>query len=177
MSNTDHNWVAMGDIKGAFGIKGWVKAAVSTEYTDSLLDYPVWRLRKGGDVRQYAVAEGKVAGDELQIKFAEIDEREAAQLLRGYTIEVDRNDFEPAGDDEYYWTDLVGLTVNNRQGVLLGKVSNLMQTGAHDVLVVDGEYGQKLIPFVSQYIDSVDLAAGSIVADWGTDFYHLAYFG
>lgn len=160
----------MGHIKGAFGVRGWVKAAVDTEYTDGLLDYPVWRLRKDGDVRDLPVEAGQVAGDGLHIKFTGISDRDAAQLLRGYTVEISRSAFAPAAEDEYYWADLVGLSVSNRNGEILGTVVRLMETGAHDVLVVEGGYGQKLIPFVSRYIDSVSLADGRIVADWGIDY-------
>ena len=160
----------MGYIKGAFGIKGWIKVQSNTEYADSLLDYPQWRLSKG---KQHILAEvesGKIAGDELQVKLAHINDRDAAALLRGYTIEIKRSDFEPAQEGEYYWADLVGLTVHNRQNELIGTVNSLMETGAHDILVVDGEHGRKLIPFVDHYIDNVDLEQGSIIADWGLDY-------
>lgn len=164
------NWVAMGYVKGAFGIKGWLKVKADTEYTDSLLDYPEWRLRRDRDVRTLALESGKVAGDELQVKFVGIDDRDAAALLRGYTVEIARADFAPAAEDEYYWADLVGMTVQNREGADLGKVVNLMDTGAHDVLVIEGNFGQKLIPFVSHYIDGVDGANRVITADWGVDY-------
>lgn len=164
------NWVAMGYVKGAFGIKGWLKVKADTEYTDSLLDYPEWRLRRDRDVRTLALECGKVAGDELQVKFVGIDDRDAAALLRGYTVEIARADFAPAAEDEYYWADLVGMTVQNREGADLGKVVNLMDTGAHDVLVIEGGFGQKLIPFVSHYIDGVDGANRVITADWGVDY-------
>lgn len=164
------NWVAMGYVKGAFGIKGWLKVKADTEYTDSLLDYPEWRLRRDRDVRTLVLESGKVAGDELQVKFVGIDDRDAAALLRGYTVEIARADFAPAAEDEYYWADLVGMNVLNREGADLGKVVNLMDTGAHDVLVVEGNFGQKLIPFVSHYIDGVDSENCVITADWGVDY-------
>ena len=163
-------WVAMGYIKGAFGVKGWVKVAADTEYGDSLLDYPVWQLSKDGVSRSYTLENGQVAGGELQVKFAEISDRDAAQLLRGYTIEIKRSDFEPAQEGEYYWADLVGMTVTNKDNTILGKVSNLMETGANDVLVVNGKYGQILIPFVSQYVETVDTGSKTIIADWGLDY-------
>lgn len=169
MSAQQPQWVAMGYIKGVFGVKGWVKAAVSTEYTDSLLDYPVWRLRKAQQILHVTLAAGKVVGSELHAKFVGIDDRDAAFALRGHTIEIDRADFGDTAADEYYWADLIGLHVHNRDGVLLGTVCRLLETGAHDVLVVTGDYGEKLIPFVTHYIDSVDTAAG-IVADWGADY-------
>ena len=74
MSENKPQWVAMGYIKGVFGVKGWLKAAVSTEYTDSLLDYPVWRLRKEQHVLNVEIAAGKVVGDELQVKLEGIDD-------------------------------------------------------------------------------------------------------
>lgn len=164
------NWVAMGYIKGAFGIKGWLKVKADTEFADSLLDYPEWQLRRDGSVRMVEVAEGKAVGDELQVKFVGIDDRDAAALLRGYTIEIAREAFAPAEEDEYYWADLVGMKVLNRDGVELGAVANLMDTGAHDILVVNGAFGQKLIPFVSHYIDDVNAETRVITADWGADY-------
>ena len=169
MSHTQ-NWVAMGYIKGAFGIKGWIKVQSNTEYADSLLDYPQWRLSKG---KQHILAEvesGKITGDELQVKLAHIHDRDAAALLRGYTIEVPREQFEPTEEGEYYWADLVGMEVKNRDGISLGSVHNLMETGAHDILIVRGEYGEKLIPFVEQFIDNVDNENRQITCDWGLDY-------
>ncbi|QMT31374.1 ribosome maturation factor RimM [Alysiella filiformis] len=169
MSNTE-NWVAMGYIKGAFGVKGWLKVQPSTEYTDSLLDYPQWRLSKGKDVQMVEIEAGKAAGDELQVKFSHVNDRDVAALLRGYTIEIPRESFAETEEDEYYWADLVGMNVINREQIALGEVVKLMETGAHDVLVVRGEHGEKLIPFVSQYIDEVQKAQKIIIADWGLDY-------
>ena len=73
-------------------------------------------------------------------------------------------------EDEFYWVDLVGMSVINRDNITLGKVKNLIETGAHDVLVVHGEYGEKLIPFVSHYIDNVNKDTQQIQVDWGLDY-------
>lgn len=163
-------WVAMGYIKGVFGIKGWLKITTGTEYTDSLLDYPEWRLQKDGKIRTVTIEAGKVVNGELQVKLEGIDDRDTAFALRGYTIEIAREDFIPADEGEYYWADLVGMTVKNQDDVDLGIVKNLMETGAHDVLVINGEYGQKLIPFVSQYILNVDTSNKIIIVEWGLDY-------
>lgn len=170
MHNTTPQWVSMGYIKGVFGVKGWVKAAVSTEYTDSLLDYPQWRLSKNGHSRTLTVSAGKVAGNVLQVKFDGIDHRDTALALCGHTIEIDRADFGDTENDEFYWTDLINLNVYNRQQQHLGTVSRLMETGPHDVLVIDGEHGQKLIPFVSHYIDEVRLPEKAVLVDWNLDY-------
>ncbi|WP_037586528.1 ribosome maturation factor RimM [Stenoxybacter acetivorans] len=160
----------MGYIKGALGVKGWLKVAVSTEYADSLLDYPKWRLSKDGSSCFAAVVEGRVSGDELHVKLEGVDSRDAAFALRGFTVEINRADFAEAEEDEYYWADLIDLAVYNRELMCLGEVVQLLQTGAHDVLVVRGEYGEKLIPFVAQYIDRVCLADKRIDVDWGVDY-------
>lgn len=164
------NRVAMGYIKGVFGIKGWLKIAANTEYSDSLLDYPEWYLVKDGKTISVTLEAGKVVNGELQVKFEGINDRDLAFSLRGYTIEIPREAFAPTEEDEYYWTDLVGMTVVNKDHTVLGKVSNLMETGANDVLMIDGEHGQILIPFVSQYIETVDTGSKTITADWGLDY-------
>lgn len=160
----------MGYIKGVFGIKGWLKIATDTEYTDSLLDYPEWQLSKDGRRLNVTLEAGKIVNGELQVKFEGINDRDEAFALRGYTIEIPRESFAPAEEGEYYWADLVGMTVVNTENITLGTVKNLMETGAHDVLVVDGDYGQKLIPFVSHFIGNVDSENRIITADWGTDY-------
>ena len=164
------NRVAMGYIKGVFGIKGWLKIAANTEYSDSLLDYPEWQLVKDGKTVVVTLEEGKVVNGELQVKFEGINDRDLAFSLRGYTIEILREAFAPTEEGEYYWADLVGMTVVNKDHTVLGKVSNLMETGANDVLVVNGKYGQILIPFVSQYVETVDTGSKTIIADWGLDY-------
>lgn len=170
MNSTQPQWVAMGYIKRVFGVKGWVKVHSDTEYTDSLLNYPQWQLSKDGQIKTVSIAESKINGDELQVRFDGINDRDSAALLRGFTIEIDRASFAEADDDEYYWTDLIGLSVINHTQENLGIVSSLMQTGAHDVLVVDGAFGRKLIPFVAQYIDEVSLPQQQICVDWGSDY-------
>lgn len=162
--------VAMGYIKGVFGIKGWLKIAADTEYPDSLLDYPEWLLSKNGKTLNVVLEAGKLVGDELQVKFEGIDDRDQAFALRGYTVEILRDKFSPAGEDEYYWTDLVGMTVINKEGITLGTVKNLIETGANDVLVIQGTDKQILIPFVSNYIETVNHDSKTITADWGLDY-------
>lgn len=170
MNNTEMPWVTMGYIKAAVGLKGWVKVGVDTESVDSLLKYPTWRLKKETHVQTLTLDNGKVSGHELQVKFQEVNDRNAADLLRGYIVEINRADFVPTDGHEFYWCDLVNLSVFNRDNICLGQVTTLMETGAHDVLVVDGDYGRKLIPFVGKFIDHVQLNKHRIDVDWGVDY-------
>ncbi|WP_059284679.1 MULTISPECIES: ribosome maturation factor RimM [Aquitalea] len=160
----------MGFVRGAFGIKGWVKVQADTEYADGLFDYPVWWLGKDDSWKPYTFENGAVQPKGLSAKLQGVDDRDGAEALRGLQVAVPRSELPEAGEDEYYWSDLIGLSVVNQQGVVLGKVTELMETGANDVLVVEGEYGQRLIPFVGQFVLNVNLAEASISVDWGLDY-------
>ncbi len=162
--------VPMAYIRGAVGVKGWLKIKADTEFSDGLLDYPRWFIGKDQHWQEYAPETGKVTPDGLQAKLAGIDERTTAEALRGMTIAVPRSDFAEPETDEYYWVDLIGMTVENPAGVVLGTVKNLSESGAHDLLVLDGADGEILIPFVAQFISEVNRDTRTIIADWEADY-------
>lgn len=161
--------VIMGFVRGAFGVRGSLKVHADTEYADSLFDYPVWWLGKDGDWRPFDLVDGEVRPNALVVNLAGVTDRDRAEAMRGMQIAVPRSEFPEAEDGEYYWSDLIGLEVVNLQGESFGKVSELMETGAHDLLVVDGDR-RRLIPFVESMVPEVDLKAGRIVVDWGADY-------
>jgi 16S rRNA processing protein RimM len=162
--------VIMGYVSGAFGVRGWVKIHADTEYADSLFDYPVWWLGKGDSFKAYTFEEGAVHTKALAAKLAGVEGRDQAQALRGCEIAVPRAQLPKTEEGEYYWSDLIGLEVVNQEGITLGKVKNLLETGANDVLVLADEGKERLLPFVNQVVLAVDLAAGRISVDWGEDF-------
>jgi len=162
--------VVMGYVRGAFGVRGWVKIHVDTEYPDSLFEYPVWWLGKDGSWKPYTFENGTVQPKAIAAKLEGIEDRDGAELLRGMQVAVPRSEMPPPEDDEYYWSDLIGLDVFNQEGLHLGKVTSLMETGANDVLVVSGEAGNTLIPFVGQFVLQVLLEARRINVDWGIDY-------
>jgi 16S rRNA processing protein RimM len=169
--------VVMGRVAAPYAVKGWVKVQAFTEYLDGLLDYERWWLgheegrNKGW--RAYRLLEGKVHGQVLLARLEGVDDRSAAEALKGQDVAVDRAEFPEPDEDEYYWDDLIGLSVVNTEGVLLGKVAGLLETGAHDVLrVVDGNAGarERLIPFVGAYVREVDGEGRRILVEWGADW-------
>lgn len=165
--------VVMGRVAAPYAVQGWLKIQTFTEYLDSLLDYDFWWLgqetgRRAG-WREYRVLDGKVHGQTLLVQLEGVDDRTAAEGLKGLDVAVDRAEFPQAEPDEYYWDDLIGLEVVNAEGVALGKVAGLMETGAHDVLRVLGER-ERLIPFVDAYVQEVDMAGGRIRVAWGADW-------
>ena len=164
--------VSMGYISGAFGIRGWVKIHADTEYADSLFDYPRWWLgRPGGAWQAYTLEDGAVHTKAIAAKLQGIAGRDEAAALRGLTIAIERSELPPAEEGEYYWADLIGLSVINLQGELLGQVSELLATGAaNDVLVVHQEQTERLIPFVAAYVLEVDLPGKTVRVDWGLDY-------
>ncbi len=181
--------VELGRFLDAWGVKGWVHIQPHSADTRALFESQEWfllppeaRFGRGfaaftGPVR-VRVAEIKVHADGIVARLDGMSDRNGAEALKGARIHVPRSAFPPAEEGEYYWVDLIGLEVVNREGVHLGVVRDLMPTGPTSVLVleytetVDGvdKTAERMIPFVAAYIDDVDLKARRITADWGADY-------
>ncbi len=159
----------MGRIAAPFGIKGWIKVQPYSEDPGTLMDFVSWRVGRGEQQAHYTVDIVQNHGKALVAKLAGIDDRDAADALRGQEISVAKRDLPPPEENEFYWSDLIGLTVVNREGIELGKVDSLMEGGANDLLVVKGAR-EHLIPFVAAFVGKVDLAGGTIEVDWGEDY-------
>lgn len=161
----------MGRINAPFGIKGWVKIQADTEYPDSLFEYSELHVGRDGDWRVLKVEEIETRPDGAVIRFAGYDDRDQAFALRGQLVAVPREQMPEPEADEYYWADLIGMTVIGHDEAVLGEVSHLFETGANDVMVVKGADGvERLIPFVSAVIEKVDTQARIITAQWGLDY-------
>jgi 16S rRNA processing protein RimM len=159
----------MGRILGPFGVKGWVKVRAFTESLDSLTAYPVWWLSDGKGWKATEVLETEVHTAHLVARLAGVGDRDQALALSGRDIGVPRESLPEAEAGEFYWADLVGLEVVNMQGESLGRVDELLETGANDVLVVKGDR-ERLLPYVDAVVLEVDLAASRIRVDWGLDY-------
>lgn len=163
------NVVVMGRIVAPFGVRGWVKIQPFTETVDSLVDYPVWYIGRDNEWQEVAVLETDGHHKTLAARLAGCNDRDAAAALKGREIGVLRDALPEPAENEYYWSDLIGLEVVNVEGVGLGRISEVLETGANDVLVLEGER-ERLIPFVKQVILDVDLAARQVNVDWGADY-------
>jgi 16S rRNA processing protein RimM len=143
---------------------------VVQSYTDppqNLIGYAPWYVREDAGWAEHPVLEHRPHKQGFVVRFAGIDDRTAAERLRGRAIAIDAALLPPPAEDEYYWKDLIGLDVLDPAGRWLGKVAGLMDTPGHDVLVVQGTgAADVLIPFVRQIVIEVDLQAGRVVADW-----------
>jgi 16S rRNA processing protein RimM len=163
--------VEVGVVLGAWGIKGGFKVQAHASDPQALFACKRWWLRDGHGVqRLLKIVQAREQGDTIVAGAQDIPDRNAAEALRGARVFVARASFPTAADDEYYWVDLIGLDVVNRDGAALGQVADLIDTGAHSVLrVVEGD-AERLIPFVAAYVDDVNLAARRIAVDWGLDY-------
>jgi 16S rRNA processing protein RimM len=159
----------MGRIIAPFGIKGWVKLKVFTETAESLLDYPTWWLASENGWQKHEVAEAEFHAKGLVVRLQGFSDRTQADALTGVDVGVPRDALPESKPDEFYWVDLVGLDVVNKQGEQLGKIEGLVETGANDVLVVRGER-ERLIPYIASTIMAVDLQSRRVVVDWGLDY-------
>ena len=159
----------MGRIAGPFGILGWVKVQPFTEELGGLLDFPVWKIGRDERWREVRVLDSEVHHKTLVARLEGCHDRDAAAALKGLEITVPREALPEAAENEYYWSDLIGLEVVNAQDEVLGKVTDVFETGANDVLVVEGER-ERLLPFTAQVILKVDLSAGRINVEWGADY-------
>ncbi|WP_068173511.1 ribosome maturation factor RimM [Hydrogenophaga taeniospiralis] len=181
--------VELGRIQDPWGLKGWVHILPHSADTEALfasfqwfLQPPEARFARGFSAFTgcvvVTVAEIKVHADGVVARLEGVDDRNAAEALKGVRIFVPRSAFPATPEGEYYWVDLIGLDVVNREGVHLGVVRDLMPTGPTSVLVleytetVDGktQIAERMIPFVSAYVDGVDLTARRITVDWQADY-------
>lgn len=173
--------IEVGRVSDAWGIKGWFKVLPYSAEPEALLAAKQWFLlpaERGAKtftgVNRLAIADARTHADSVVATSHGVVDRNGAEALRGARIFISRTNFPTAATDEYYWVDLIGLNVVNREGVPLGEVKELLSTGAQTVLVLsqtqDGETVERMIPFVAVYIDQVDLAARQIKVDWQPDF-------
>lgn len=162
--------VILGRVAGVYGVRGWIKVLSTTEPPEAILDYPAWQLHCEGQWRSMRLTEGRRHGKGILAHLAGCDDRDLARALVGADIAVPRSEMPELGPNRFYWVDLEGLTVRTAEGIELGRVDHLIETGANDVLVVRGER-ERLIPYVwGQVVTAVDLEQGVMTVDWDPAF-------
>lgn len=167
---TSDDWVVLGEIAGAYGIKGWVRVRSHTQPQENILEYPTWWVGPEGARREMRPLEARPHGKGLVARLDGVADRDAAEALHRAEVAIPRDALPELGAEEYYWAELIGLEVRDQEDRLLGRVDHLLETGANDVLVVHGER-ERLIPYVrGQVVKAVDLDAGCIRVDWDAEF-------
>ena len=161
--------ITLGKIVGVFGVRGWVKVFSQTRPREQIFKYSPWMLELNGTAIEIEVLDGRVQGKGLVASLKGCTDCDAARQLIGAEITIPQQALPAAGIDEYYWSQLIGLSVENTQGIELGEVVSLFETGANDVMVVKGEK-ERLIPFTEFAVLGIDLDSGKINVDWDPEF-------
>jgi 16S rRNA processing protein RimM len=173
--------IEVGRIADAWGVRGWFKVTPHSASPEALFSSKRWYLlptERGAQTFSSTmllrVREARGHSGAVVASAHDVDDRAAAEALKGARIFIRRSSFPTTATDEYYWVDLIGLEVVNREGQPLGRVKELLSTGPQTVLVIeyteDGKTQERMIPFVSAYVDAVDLAGRCITVDWHADY-------
>ena len=179
--------ILLGHITAISGLKGWVKVHSDTDPRENIVSYTRWWLERSGQWQQVKVLEGRPQGKTIVAKIGGVDNPEQASAYIGCRIAVERDELPALPAGEFYWTDLVGKQVKTRDGVFVGQVVRMFETGANDVMVVSDQREQQergntdgagaavgneiLVPWlVPDVITDIDLDSGVISIDWDPDF-------
>ncbi|MCA2018446.1 ribosome maturation factor RimM [Vibrio tritonius] len=169
--------IVVGKLGSTYGIRGWLKVFSYTDNPESIFDYSPWFIQHKGEWVEYKVESWKRHNKGMVAKLDGLDVREDANLLTNFEIFIDPAVLPELSEEEFYWRELFGMQVVTTQGYDLGQVTDMLETGSNDVLVVKANlkdaFGQKerLIPFLEeQVIKKVDREAQRIEVDWDPGF-------
>ncbi len=169
--------VVLGKFGAVYGINGWLKVISYTDIPEGIFDYTPWQIQSQGKWQPVQISSWKRHSNGLIAKLEGVSDRDQAQIFVNAEIAVTQASLPALDDGEFYWKDLMGLTVVNEAGYDLGVVDDIMETGSNDVLVVKANrtdaFGKKerLIPFLTDsVIKIVDKTQGRIIVDWDPDF-------
>jgi 16S rRNA processing protein RimM len=167
----------VGYVSGAYGVTGSIRVTPFSADADALLNVKTWWLDKPV-LRSVAVRTAKLHGGDVVAQLVGVVGRDASEALKGAAVTIARSQFPELPADEYYWSDLIGLDVVNLQGEALGQVTDMMDNGVQSIFRItplageaaDAKVPERLIPYVDQYVRTIDLAAKKITVDWGLDY-------
>ena len=168
---SDDRYLILGRVSGVYGVKGWLKIYSETDPVQNIASYKPWYIEKDNQWFEFMPLQGRKHGKGVIAQLEGCDDRDEAAKFKGCKIAIKREQLpQTAGEDEYYWTDLEGLRVENLDGVELGVVSHLFETGSNDVIVIKGDR-ERLIPSLKdQVVHKIDLDNGLIIVDWDPEF-------
>lgn len=175
-ARSEEQRVELGRISGVFGVKGWVKVYSETKPRENIVNYSPWQVCVRGEWQEMKVLSGKRQGKTVVASLEGIEDRDAAAMLRDAPIAIWRSQLPPPKQGEVYWADLEGLAVRTTDGVELGTISHMVETGSNDVMVVHeavdgGKRKERLVPFIrEQVVKEVDIEGGLVTVDWDPEF-------
>lgn len=163
--------VAVGRFGSPFGVKGWLKVFSYTNPKEKILQYLPWYIIKDQTRQVIQDVKGKLHGQHVVVQLMNCEDRELAKTFTNLEIYIERKQLPQLSNEEYYWIDLIGLTVINQDAICLGTVENIFATGSNDVLVVREKSGkERYVPYIEGTILQVDLDNKKLAVDWDADF-------
>ena len=174
---TQSEKVILGKIGAPYGIKGWLKLTPYTDDPEGIFNYDTLLIQLNGQWQQQKVANWRRHNNGIVLKFDAVDDRDGAQRFTHAEMAVLAEDLPDLAEDEFYWRELIGLSVTNESGYGMGQVTDILETGSNDVLVVKAKpndaFGktERLIPFLTeQVVKAIDKEAKVITVDWDPGF-------
>ena len=161
--------VIIGCLGAVFGVRGYLKVNSYTTPATNILNYPNWQVQHQGQWLPLPIDQLKKQGDNIILKIKNIDDRDIAKTYTNDLLAIARDELPEPDDNEYYWSDLVGLTVKTLDGHTLGTIIEMRDTGANDVMIVEGEK-RHLVPFIKNILIAVNLDEQTVIVDWDNDF-------
>ncbi len=169
MNQHEDDLICVGHVLGAQGIKGWIRVFSNTSPRQNIVSYSPWLIEQGDELKK-AKVNGRVQGKNVIAKLEGVDDRTQAETLTGCQLYIDPQQLPGLEAGEYYWSDLIGLSVETLQAEPLGVVATMLETGADDVMVLKGDR-ERLIPFVmDEVVREVDLDKRRLVVDWSPEY-------
>ncbi|OGO93755.1 MAG: hypothetical protein A3F10_06165 [Coxiella sp. RIFCSPHIGHO2_12_FULL_42_15] len=162
--------VIVGKFGGTHGVHGWIKVLSFTQPAENIQKYLHWFVKVKGQWQPLHIEAQKTHGETLLIKIKDINTPEEVRRYTNCLIGIEQNQLPTLPEGEYYWSQLIGLTVITTDGRVLGKIDYLFATGANDIIVVkDRDHQEHLLPYINNVIKSVDLAKAEMHVDWDID--------
>ncbi|OGV26761.1 MAG: 16S rRNA processing protein RimM [Legionellales bacterium RIFCSPHIGHO2_12_FULL_37_14] len=166
----DPNWVIIGQFGRVHGIEGFIRVHSFTETPEDVLHYKNWHLLKNHTHTPIKRLQEKSTAALFLVKMQGFATREAAMQLTNLKIAIPKQDLKPLSSQEFYWFELIGMEVINKENCSLGKVLDIFSTGSNDVLIVEGNK-KHLIPFLlKRVIHKIDRQKKQILVDWDENF-------
>ena len=170
MSNNSNNKrLLIGQINGLFGVQGWVKLFSYAHPRKNILSYQPWHIKVDGVWTTLDIVKGREQGKTIVAQLKGVVDREDSRRYIGVELYIEKSQLPQLAQGEYYWDELTGLEVINNQGIILGTISYLVDTGANNVMVVNGKK-EHWVPYIEPFLISIDMDKRQILVDWDEDF-------
>jgi 16S rRNA processing protein RimM len=168
-NNSNNKRLLIGQINGLFGVQGWVKLFSYAHPRKNILSYQPWHIKVDGVWTTLDIVKGREQGKTIVAQLKDVDDREDSRRYIGVELYIEKSQLPQLAQGEYYWDELTGLEVINNQGIVLGTISYMVDTGANNVMVVNGKK-EHWVPYIEPFLISIDMDKRQILVDWDEDF-------